>query len=83
MHNPGLIDLHTHLREPGGEAKETIATGTKAAAHGGVTTVFCMPNTSPAIVNAPTVEYIQLKAQKEGVVNVYSVVSEKVRRACR
>src|SRR5262245_48947217 len=46
---PGLIDLHVHLREPGQGAKETIATGTEAAARGGFTSVVCMPNTSPAI----------------------------------
>src|SRR5262245_14026255 len=44
---PGLIDLHVHLREPGGSAKETIGTGTKAAAAGGFTTVVAMPNTKP------------------------------------
>ena len=49
---PGLIDLHAHLREPGQSAKETIATGTAAAARGGFATVVCMPNTSPAIDNA-------------------------------
>ena len=48
---PGLIDLHVHLREPGQTAKETIATGTAAAARGGFTSVVCMPNTSPAIDN--------------------------------
>ena len=45
---PGLIDLHVHLREPGQTAKESIATGTQAAARGGFTSVVCMPNTSPA-----------------------------------
>ena len=49
---PGLIDLHVHLREPGQSAKETIATGTAAAARGGFTSMVCMPNTSPAIDNA-------------------------------
>jgi dihydroorotase (EC 3.5.2.3) len=44
---PGLIDLHTHLREPGFEQKETIATGSRAAAKGGFTTICCMPNTKP------------------------------------
>src|SRR5262245_46549674 len=52
---PGLIDLHVHLREPGQTAKETIATGTAAAARGGFTSIVCMPNTSPAIDNAGTV----------------------------
>jgi dihydroorotase len=47
--SPGLIDLHVHFREPGQTAKETIASGTAAAARGGFTSVVCMPNTSPAI----------------------------------
>ncbi|MGA2090943.1 MAG: dihydroorotase [Endomicrobiales bacterium] len=70
---PGLIDIHTHLREPGHEEEETIASGTHAAAHGGVTTIFCMPNTHPPIDNAPAVEFILLKAQKEGIVNVFPI----------
>ena len=55
---PGLIDLHVHLREPGQSAKETIATGTAAAARGGFTSIVCMPNTSPVIENAGTVALI-------------------------
>src|SRR5262245_36991182 len=51
---PGLIDLHVHLREPGQSAKETIASGTRAAAAGGFTTLVCMPNTSPSI-DSPSV----------------------------
>lgn len=70
---PGLIDVHTHLREPGHEEEETIATGTRAAAKGGITSLLCMPNTHPAIDNAPTVEFILLKAQKEGMVNVFPI----------
>ncbi|MDR3049847.1 MAG: dihydroorotase [Elusimicrobiota bacterium] len=70
---PGLIDIHCHLREPGLESKETIKTGTYSAAKGGITTVFCMPNTKPVIDNAPTVEFILLKAQKEGIVNVFPI----------
>jgi len=70
---PGLIDVHTHLREPGREEAETIATGTCAAAKGGFTTVLCMPNTKPALDNAPAVEFILLKAQKEGLVNVHPI----------
>ncbi|MDR3243882.1 MAG: dihydroorotase [Elusimicrobiota bacterium] len=69
----GLIDIHCHLREPGLESKETIKSGTLSAAKGGITTVFCMPNTKPVIDNAPTVEFILLKAQKEGVVNVFPI----------
>ncbi len=68
---PGLIDLHVHLREPGQSAKESIATGTAAAARGGFTTIVCMPNTSPSIDNAGTVALIREKAAREGVVNVY------------
>src|SRR3989339_2253918 len=49
---PGLIDMHTHLRDPGRPDKETIASGTRAAALGGFTTVCCMPNTEPPIDNA-------------------------------
>jgi len=68
---PGLIDLHVHLREPGQSAKETIATGTQAAARGGFTSVVCMPNTSPAIDNPGTVALIRDKAERDGVVNVF------------
>jgi len=68
---PGLIDLHVHLREPGQTAKETIATGTAAAARGGFTSIVCMPNTSPAIDNAGTVALIHERAYDHGVVNVY------------
>ena len=68
---PGLIDLHVHLREPGQTAKETIATGTAAAARGGFTSVVCMPNTSPAIDNAGTVALILDRAKRDGVVNVF------------
>ncbi|HVU26596.1 MAG TPA: dihydroorotase [Verrucomicrobiae bacterium] len=68
---PGLIDLHVHLREPGQTAKETIATGTAAAARGGFTSVVCMPNTSPAIDNSATVALIRERATREGVVNVF------------
>ncbi|MDR0956679.1 MAG: dihydroorotase [Endomicrobium sp.] len=70
---PGLIDIHSHLREPGEEGKETIYTGTRSAAKGGITTVFCMPNTKPVIDNTPTVEFVLLKAQKEGLVNVFPI----------
>ena len=69
--SPGLIDLHVHLREPGQAAKETIATGTAAAARGGFTTVVCMPNTTPSIDNPAAVALIREKAAREGVVNVY------------
>jgi dihydroorotase len=68
---PGLIDLHVHLREPGQTAKETIATGTAAAARGGFTSVVCMPNTSPTIDNSGTVALIHERAAKQGSVNVF------------
>src|SRR5438477_6733708 len=68
---PGLMDMHVHLREPGQTAKETIATGTAAAARGGFTSVVCMPNTTPAIDNAGTVALIRERADKSGVVNVF------------
>lgn len=68
---PGLIDLHVHLREPGQSAKETIATGTKAAARGGFTTIVCMPNTAPSIDNPAAVALVKEKAEREGVVNVF------------
>ena len=70
---PGIIDIHTHLREPGHEEEETIATGTRSAAVGGVTSIFCMPNTHPVIDNQTAVEFILLKAKNEGIVNVFPV----------
>src|ERR1700690_2121793 len=69
--SPGLIDLHVHLREPGQTAKESIATGTAAAARGGFTSVVCMPNTSPPIDNSGTVALIHERADQHGVVNVF------------
>lgn len=68
---PGLIDLHVHLREPGQTAKETIATGTAAAARGGFTSVVCMPNTVPPIDNPGTVALINELATQQGKVNVF------------
>ena len=68
--SPGFIDMHVHLREPGYEYKETIATGTKAAAVGGFTTVVAMPNTNPAMDNETSIEYVMSKAQKEGIIEV-------------
>jgi dihydroorotase len=67
---PGLIDIHVHLREPGRSDKETIESGTKAAARGGFTTVVCMPNTTPPVDQAGTVEYIKARARENGCVNV-------------
>lgn len=70
---PGFIDLHCHLREPGYEDKETIATGTMAAARGGFTTVCCMPNTNPPVDNRSVVDYIKNKAATEGVIRVLPI----------
>jgi dihydroorotase len=67
---PGLIDLHVHLREPGQSAKETIATGARAAAAGGFTTIVCMPNTSPVVDQPSVVTWIVEKAKAEACVNV-------------
>lgn len=70
---PGFIDLHCHLRDPGLEEKETIATGTQAAARGGFTTVCCMPNTEPVIDNRSIVDYVKEKAATEGAVRVLPI----------
>jgi dihydroorotase len=70
---PGFIDLHCHLREPGFEDKETIATGTKAAAIGGFTTVCCMANTNPPLDNPAVVAWLRQKAIEEGLVHVLPV----------
>lgn len=71
--SPGFIDLHCHLREPGFEEKETIATGTQAAARGGFTTLCCMPNTAPSIDTPATVDYVNNKAKSEGRVRVFPI----------
>lgn len=70
---PGFIDLHVHLRDPGFEYKETIATGSRAAAMGGFTTICCMPNTSPVTDSEIMVEYIKMRAEREAVVNVLPI----------
>ncbi|OGR90451.1 MAG: hypothetical protein A3J74_05480 [Elusimicrobia bacterium RIFCSPHIGHO2_02_FULL_57_9] len=67
---PGLIDMHVHLREPGRQSDETIATGALAAARGGITTVLAMPNTEPPVDNPSSVHFIKAKAASEAVVNV-------------
>jgi dihydroorotase len=71
---PGLIDLHTHLREPGYEEKETIASGARAAAKGGFTTICCMPNTNPPLDSQTAIEYIKSKAA-ESVIRVLPIGS--------
>ena len=70
---PGLIDMHTHLREPGQEYKETIYTGARAAAAGGFTSIACMPNTSPVNDNASVTNFIVNQSRTEACVNVYPV----------
>lgn len=70
---PGLIDIHVHLREPGYEYKETIASGTRAAARGGFTSVACMPNTNPVADNQTVINFILDRAKAEGLVNVFPV----------
>jgi dihydroorotase len=70
---PGFIDMHVHLREPGFEYKETIASGTRAAAVGGFTAVACMANTFPVNDNRAVTDYILARAKVEGVVRVYPI----------
>src|SRR5690349_11285241 len=70
---PGLIDMHVHLREPGQEHKETVATGVASAVAGGFTAVACMPNTSPINDNAGVTEYILKKAAAAGLARVYPI----------
>lgn len=71
---PGLVDMHVHLRDPGFCAKEDILSGCRAAAAGGVTSVACMPNTSPVIDNPQTLEYIFSKA-KDASAHVYPIAA--------
>ena len=70
---PGLVDMHCHLRDPGQEYKEDIETGTKAALAGGITSVACMPNTSPVADNEAVISYIMNKAKNAGYVNVFPI----------
>ena len=70
---PGFIDIHVHLREPGHEYKETIATGTRAAAAGGFTAVACMANTSPVNDNRAVTDYILATARADGTVRVHPI----------
>ena len=71
--SPGLIDMHVHLREPGQEHKETVATGTSAAVAGGFTAVACMPNTTPINDNANVTSYIVAKAREANLARVYPI----------
>lgn len=70
---PGFVDIHCHLREPGFGEKETIASGTRAAAAGGFTAVCCMGNTNPPLDSGATVRWVKHKAETEGVVQVFPV----------
>lgn len=70
---PGLIDLHVHLREPGKEDEETIASGAMAAVAGGITSVACFPNTDPAIDNEGEAEFVVLQGKRAGLANVFPV----------
>ncbi|CAN5494193.1 dihydroorotase [soil metagenome] len=72
---PGLIDYHVHLRTPGFEYKESIATGTAAAAAGGFTAVCCMPNTRPALDNVETLNELNATIAREGVVRVFPIAA--------
>lgn len=72
---PGLIDMHVHLRDPGYEYKETIETGSRAAAFGGFTAICCMPNTNPVNDCRQVTEYIVKKAVKADIVRVYPVAA--------
>jgi dihydroorotase len=72
---PGFVDLHVHLREPGFEQKETIATGSRAAAAGGFTTIVAMPNTKPVVDTRSQVEFVMEKGRREGIVRVLTTGS--------
>lgn len=78
---PGLVDPHVHLREPGGEHKETIATGVAAAIAGGFTSVCCMPNTTPCLDSGPLVEFVRLRAREAGQARVFVAGAATVGRA--
>lgn len=78
---PGLVDPHVHLREPGQESKETIASGTASAAAGGFTTVCCMPNTSPALDDPRMLEFVRLRTAETGSCRVFPVAAATLGRA--
>lgn len=73
--SPGLVDMHSHLRDPGQEYKEDIESGTRSAAMGGITSIACMSNTKPVTDSEPIVTYIKTKAKEVGHVNVYPIGS--------
>ncbi|MGD2085590.1 MAG: dihydroorotase [Candidatus Aminicenantes bacterium] len=73
--SPGLIDMHVHLREPGQEHKEDIETGSRAAVHGGFTSIVCMPNTSPVNDNIRVTNHIINRVKAVGLVNIFPVAA--------
>jgi dihydroorotase-like cyclic amidohydrolase len=75
---PGLVDLHVHLREPGQSAKETIESGTRAAAAGGFTAIACMPNTDPVVDTAAWVEWVRRRAEAAGHCTVLPIAAVTV-----
>ncbi|GMA65101.1 dihydroorotase [Alicyclobacillus fastidiosus] len=72
---PGLVDIHVHFRDPGFPEKETIASGARAAAAGGITSVVCMPNTYPTVDEPGVVEYVLRTAAEQGIVRVHTTAS--------
>jgi dihydroorotase len=76
---PGFVDMHVHLREPGQEYKETIESGTLAAANGGFTDIVCMPNTLPALDSKINLEYVKNRA-KDNIVNVHVCAATTIGR---
>src|SRR5512137_1887648 len=72
---PGFVDMHTHLREPGQENKESIESGSRAAARGGFTSIACMANTEPVNDNRSVTEYIIARAKRVGLVNIFPVAA--------
>ena len=79
--SPGLIDPHVHFREPGGEAKETIQTGSASAVRGGFTAVCCMPNTSPPLDTPQSIEFVRMRGREAHLTRVYTAGAATVGRA--
>lgn len=75
---PGLLDIQVHFREPGQEHKETIATGSKSAAAGGITLAVCQPNTSPVLDDIPSLEFLKNRARETSYINIraYACISK-------
>lgn len=80
---PGLVDIHVHLRQPGQDHKETVATGTAAAAQGGFTTICTMPNTAPPLDDVETLRWLAEAVAREGLVRVYPIACITIDRAGR